>query len=331
MTKKQMTKKRLAGVAAVILGLVAAAAPVLAQQYPTRTVTVIVPYPAGGPTDETARVVAQSMAARLKQSFIVENISGGNTIVACEKVAHATPDGYTLILPNLQISANVTLFKTLPFDTVKDFTPVMLINRNPLVLVGRNTLPAANLKELIALMKKQRLKAAIPGYGATGHLATALFAQEAGAPLDMIPYRGAAPAITDLLGGQVDLFFATPQSVVQLVNTGKLKAFGVTTKDSVPELPKVESFVTAMGPKLDFDYWQALFAPAETPRAVIKTLNEAAQAAVADPAILKNWAAQGIDTFPPDQRSPEAAERFLKSEIARWGDVIRANNIHLDQ
>ncbi len=145
------------------------------------------------------------MAAKLKQNFIVENISGGNTIVACEKVAHAAPDGYTLILPNLQLSANATLFKALPFDTVTDFRPVMLINRNPLVLVGRSTLPADNLHDLIALMKKERLRAAIPGYGATGHLATALLAQEAGVKVDMIPYRGATPAITDLLGGQVDL------------------------------------------------------------------------------------------------------------------------------
>jgi tripartite-type tricarboxylate transporter receptor subunit TctC len=326
-----MIMKYLTGAAAVILGLAAAAAPVLAQQYPTRAVTVVVPYPAGGPTDETARVIAQSMAAQLKQSFVVENISGGNTIVACEKVAHATPDGYMLILPNLQISANVTLFKKLPFDTVNDFTPVMLINRNPLVLVGRNTLAANNLNELIALMKKQRLKAAIPGYGATGHLATALFAQEAKVQLDEIPYRGAAPAVTDLLGGQVDLFFATPQSVVQLVNTGKLKAFGVTSKEPFTGLPNVESFVSVLGPKLDFVYWQALFAPAETPTSVIKILNKAAQQAVADPAIVKNWAAQGISVFPPDQRSPEAAETFFKSEIARWGQVIRDNNIHLDQ
>ncbi len=251
--------------------------------------------------------------------------------MACEKVAHSSPDGYTLILPNLQISANVTLFKKLPFDTVQDFTPVMLINRNPLVLVGRSTLPASNAKELIALMKKQTLKAAIPGYGATGHLATALFAQEAGVKVDMIPYRGAAPAVTDLLGGQVDLFFATPQSVVQLVNSGKLKAFGVTSKDKLPGMPGVESFVTVLGPKLDFAYWQALFAPSKTPKAVIKTLNEAAQQAVADPAIAKNWTAQGIDVFPPEQRSPEFAETFFKSEIARWGQVIRDNNIHLEQ
>ncbi|HEY5063465.1 MAG TPA: tripartite tricarboxylate transporter substrate-binding protein [Xanthobacteraceae bacterium] len=326
-----MTMKHIAGIAAVICVLLAAAAPASAQQYPNRNVTIIVPYPAGGPTDQTARVVAQSMGTHLKQSFVVENISGGNTIVACEKVAHSSPDGYTLILPNLQISANVTLFKKLPFDTVQDFMPVMLINRNPLVLVGRSTLPASNAKELIALMKKQTLKAAIPGYGATGHLATALFAQEAGVKVDMIPYRGAAPAVTDLLGGQVDLFFATPQSVVQLVNSGKLKAFGVTSKDKLPEMPSVESFVTVLGPKLDFAYWQALFAPSKTPKAVIKTLNDAAQQTVADPAIVKNWTAQGIDVFPPEQRSPEFAETFFKSEIARWGQVIRDNNIHLEQ
>jgi tripartite-type tricarboxylate transporter receptor subunit TctC len=325
-----MTMKRFAAIAAALFGFFAAA-PGSAQQYPARTVTIVVPYPAGGPTDETARVVAQSMAAQLKQNFVVDNISGGNTIVACEKVARAAPDGYTLILPNLQISANVTLFKKLPFDTVKDFTPVMLINRNPLVLVGRNSLAANTIKELIGLMKKQRLKAAIPGYGATGHLATALFAQEAGVKVDQIPYRGAAPAITDLLGGQVDLFFATPQSVVQLVNTGKLKAFGVTAKDRLRELPNAESLVTALGPKLDFVYWQALFAPAKTPSAVIRTLNQAARRAVAEPATVSNWAAEGISVFPPEQRSPEAAEAFFKSEIARWGQVIRDNNIHLDQ
>jgi tripartite-type tricarboxylate transporter receptor subunit TctC len=133
------------------------------------------------------------------------------------------------------------------------------------------------------------------------------------------------------LGGQVDLFFATPQSVVQLVKTGKLKAFGVTSKDRIADLPNVESFVSVLGPKLDFVYWQALFAPAKTPPAVIKVLNQAAQQAVADPAIVKNWATQGISVFPPDQRSPEAAEAFFKSEIARWGQVIRDNNIHLDQ
>ena len=197
------------------LAFAAMLAPAGAQDYPTRNVTIIVPYPAGGPTDETARMVAQSLTTRLKQSFIVEDIGGGGAIIGSEKVARATPDGYTLLVHNLQIAANVTLYEHLPFDTVNAFTPVMLINRNPLVLVGRNTLEPSTLRDLVALMKRQRLKVAIPGYGTTGHLATSLFAQEAGVAIDQIPYRGAAPAVTDLLGGQVDLFFATPQSVVQ--------------------------------------------------------------------------------------------------------------------
>jgi len=143
--------------------------------------------------------------------------------------------------------------------------------------------------------------------------------------------RGAAPAVTDLLGGQIDLFFATPQSVVQLVATGKLKAYGVTAKEKLPELPTAESLPAMFGPKLDVVYWQAMFAPSGTPEPVIKTLNEAAQTAVSDPTNLKTWAAQDVSVFPPDQRSPAAASAFLASEIARWGQVIRDNNIHLEQ
>lgn len=316
--------------AAAALGLTIAA-PVLAQQYPSRTVTVIVPYPAGGPTDETARTVAQSVSAQLKQSFIVEDIGGGGANIGAEKVAHATPDGYTLLVHNLQIAANVSLYKSLPFDTLKAFTPVILINRNPLVLVGRKTLAPNSLKELIALMKQQRLKAAIAGYGTTGHLATTLFAQEADVKLDQIPYRGAAPAMTDLLGGQIDLFFATPQSVVQQVATGALKAYGVTANEKLPEFPTADSIPALLGPKLDVVYWQAMFAPAGTPKAVIDTLNGALQKTVVDPAVLKTWAAQDVSVFPADQRSPAAANAFLRSEIARWGKVIRDNAIHIDQ
>jgi len=320
--------------AAAVLGLffvLFVAAPVSAQQYPSRNVTIIVPYPAGGPTDETARVVAQSLSAKLKQSFIVENVTGGNTIIATEKVARAAPDGYTLLLHNSQISMNPTLYKNLPFDTVKDLASVMLINRNPLVLVGRETLEPNTLTELVALMKKEQLKAAIPGYGATGHLATTVLAQVAGVKIDQIPYRGGAPAMTDLLGGHIDLFFGTPQQFLQQVAAGKLKAYGVTSKEEMPEFPGAASFVSMFGPKLDFVYWQALFAPAGTPDPVIKTLNDALQETVSDPAILKTWAAQGVSAFPKDQRSPAAASAFLQSEIARWGEVIRDNNIHIDQ
>jgi tripartite-type tricarboxylate transporter receptor subunit TctC len=328
-------RRRLYDIAAAVIGLLLvtayAAAPAAAQDYPSRTVTIIVPYPAGGPADESARTLAQFLSDRLKQSFIVENVAGGNTIVGMEKVARSTADGSTLLFANLQISANVTLYKNLPFDTVKDFAAVMLVNRNPLILAGRTTLEPKTLPDLMALMKKQQLKAAIPGYGATGHLTTELFAQEAGAKLDLIPYRGAAPAITDLLGGHVDLFFGTPQSFVQQVATGALRSYGVTAKDKLPEFPDAESLSKMLGPKLDVVYWQAIFAPAGTPDTAIKTLNAALQQAVSDPAIIKNWAAQDVSAFPPDQRSPAAAATFLKSEIARWGEVIRDNDIHVEQ
>jgi tripartite-type tricarboxylate transporter receptor subunit TctC len=324
-------KKRFMVLAAAALGLAAMLATAGAQQYPSRNVTIIVPYPAGGPTDETARMIGQSLSTQFKQSFIVEDIGGGGAIIGSEKVARATPDGYTLLIHNLQISANVSLYENLPFDTVKAFTPVMLINRNPLVLVGRKSLEPSTLRDLVALMKQQTLKAAIAGYGTTGHLATSLFAREAGVSLDQIPYRGAAPAITDLLGGQVDLFFATPQSVVQQVATGALKAYGVTSKEKLREFPTADSFPVMFGPKLDVVYWQAMFAPAGTPDSIIGALNKALQNAVSDSALVKIWTAEDVSVFPSDQRSPAAASALLHSEIDRWGQVIRDNNIHIQQ
>ena len=323
--------RRIATVVLAVFGLVVFAAPVLAQQYPNRTVTIIVPYPAGGPTDETARQIANFLSKKFGQNFIVENVTGGSTIVATNKVAKATPDGYTLLLHNLQITANVTLFKDLPFNTEKDIAPVMLVNRNPLVLVGRPGLAPNNLKDLITLMKKERLKEALPGFGTTGHLTSALFAQEAKVQIDFIPYRGAAPAMTDLLGDHVDLFVGTPTSIVSHVKAGKLKAYGITSKENSPLLPNVESIVDVLGPKFEIVYWQAMFAPAGTPEAVIKTLNAALQEAVADPGLLKRWEAEGFRPFPKDQLSPEAGAKFMHAEIARWGEVIRDNNIKVTQ
>jgi len=316
---------------AAALGLASMPASAAAQDYPSRNVMIIVPYPAGGPTDETARMVAQSLSSQLKQSFIVEDVGGGGSIIGSEKVARAAPDGYTLLVCNLQIAANVSLYENLPFDTVKTFTPVMLINRNPLVLVGRKTLAPNTLGDLVIQMKQRTFKAAIAGYGTTGHLTTSLFAQEAGVSLDQIPYRGAAPAVTDLLGGQVDLFFATPQSVVQHVAAGALKAYGVTSRDKLAEFPTADSFPLTFGPKLDVVYWQAMFVRAGTPAQVIATLNKALQNAVSDPALVKIWAAEDVSVFPSDQRSTGAASALLNSEIARWGQVIRDNKIHMQQ
>jgi tripartite-type tricarboxylate transporter receptor subunit TctC len=323
--------RRIAAAALAILGLYVFAAPVWAQQYPSRTVTLIVPYPAGGPTDQTARVIGNFMSKKLGQNFVVENVSGGSTIIATNRTAKATPDGYTLLVHNLQISANAALFKQLPFDVDKEIISVGLINKNPLVLVGRPGLAPKSLRDLIALMKKERLKEALPGFGTTGHFNSALFQQEAGVKLDEIPYRGAAPAMTDLLGDHVDLFIGTPQSIVSYVKAGKLKAYGISTKEKSALLPDVESMVDVLGPKFEITFWQGMYAPAGTPDAVIKTINAALQEAASDPDIIKNWAAEGVTPFPKDQRSPAAAAAWFKSESARWGKIIRDNNIHVEQ
>ena len=318
--------RRVSAMAWIALGLFALAAPAPAQDYPSRTVTMIVPYPAGGPADQVARVLAQAFSDKLKQNFIVEDVSGGGTVIGTGRAAHAPPDGYTLLLHNLQISANVGLYKNLPFDTEKDLTPIMFINNNPLVLVGRKTLQANTLTDLLGMMKRQTLRMATAGIGSTGHLTSSLFAQEAKVQIDLIPYRGAAPALQDIIGGHVDLFFATPQSVVQQVKAGEMKAYGVTAAEEGTQLP-VESFVKHFGPKLEILYWTALFAPAGTPEAIVNKLNATLEQIVADPAIIRAWAETGVTPYPKDKRSSAAARAMLKSEIARWTQVIRDNNI----
>jgi len=323
-----MKRLAIAACAVVIVGLAAARAD--AQPYPSRTITIVVPYAAGGPVDELARVIANALSPRLKQTIVVENLTGASTITGTNRVAHAPPDGYTLLVHNLQVAANATLYKNLPYDTEKDLAPVMFIYRNPLVLVGRPTLAANSLTELIALMKTKRMTSAIPGYGSTGHLATALLAQEAKVPLEPIPYRGGAPMLADVMGDHVDLSFGTPQQVGPFVAAGKLKAFAVTQTDKTPQFPQLDSAVTRLGPKLEIQFWEALFAPAGTPDAVIDTLNAALEeAVVTDPAILKKWDIEGVSPYPHDQRSPAAGRAILASEIARWGAVIRDNHIQV--
>jgi putative tricarboxylic transport membrane protein len=196
-----------------------------------------------------------------------------------------------------------------------------------LVLVGRKSLEPNTLKELIAYMKTKVVKFAHPGAGATGHLATSLVAQEAKVKVDLIPYRGAAPALQDIIGGHVDLFFATPQSVVEQVASGQMKAYGITAKEKSPQFPTAASFVQELGPKLEILYWHALFAPAGTPAATVDRLNSVLQEIMTDPAVLKSWADTGVTPYPKDQRSTAAARTLLHSEIARWGQVVRDNNI----
>jgi tripartite-type tricarboxylate transporter receptor subunit TctC len=305
----------------------AALATTHAQSYPTRPVTIVVPYPAGGPTDQVTRQIAPKMAAKLGQNFVVENVSGGGTNIAGQRVARSAPDGHTLFVHNLQISANVSLYRSLPFDTEKDFQPIAMINSNPLVLVGRKDLEAKTLPELVAWMKTAKARMGHPGVGSTGHLATALLAQALGVEVTHVPYRGAAPMLQDTLGGHLDLFFATPQQVVGQFASGTVKVFGITSKEISPQFPGVPSFVAAYGPKLNIDFWQIMLAPTGLPKPVVDAIDGALQDALADPEILKAWAASGMAPYPPELRKPAGATAYLKSEIERWGQVVRDNKI----
>jgi tripartite-type tricarboxylate transporter receptor subunit TctC len=193
--------------------------------------------------------------------------------------------------------------------------------------VGRKTLEAKTLAELVAWMKTTPARMGHPGVGSTGHLATALLAQALGVEVTHIPYRGAAPMLQDTLGGHIDLFFATPQQVVGQFAAGEMKVFGITSKDTSPQFPGVPSFVATYGPKLNIDFWQIMLAPAGTPKPVVDALDGALQEALTDPEILKAWAASGMVPYPKAQQTPTGATAYLKSEIERWGQVVRDNKI----
>ena len=300
-----------------------------AEDYPNRVITMIVPLPAGGPTDQIARQIAPRMQEKLGQNVVIENVSGGATTIGTGRVARAAPDGYTLLMHSLQVSSNPGLYPKLPFDTEKDLVPVIFINYNPIVLIGRKSLPPNTFPELVAWMKANHAKIAIPSLGTTGHMTTVQLLNILGIDADIVPYRGAAPAMQDILGEHVDLYFAAPQSLVQAVEAKSIKAYGVTQKGRSVLLPQVPSLVDLVGPQMDVRYWTALLAPSQTPKPILDKLNAVVREAMADKALLANWAEMGVVQFPPDQLTLEAGESLFKSEIKRWGEVIRTNKIEV--
>ena len=317
----------LAVLLAVLLACLAGPSVATAQTWPSRAITIVVPFPAGGPTDQLARQLGPRLSARLGQTVVIENVTGGASNIGTARVARAAPDGYTLLLHNLQMSANATLYPNVGYSTEKDLTLVGLVNRNPLVLVGRKSLPPDDLDGLLAWMKTNIAKFALPGPGTTAHLTSALFVSTLSVKADMIPYRGAAPAIQDVLGDQVDLSFPTPQQVLPMIEQKLLKAYGVTAKEPMAQLPGVAALANRFGPQLDVVYWQGIFAPAGTPAGVLARISALLQEAMADPQLLKEWAAQGLEPFPQAFATHDGGNAFYLGEIARWRDVIRKNNI----
>jgi tripartite-type tricarboxylate transporter receptor subunit TctC len=315
--------------AALVAACVLASGAASAQTYPNRPITMLVPFPPGGATDAIARIIQDSMAKSLGQPIVAENIGGAGGMIAAAKAARAEPDGYTILIHQVALAAGMSMYSNLTFDAEKDFVTIGLINTAASTLAARPTLPANNFKELLAWMKEpgQNIKIGHPGVGSYGHLAGVLVAQELGVKVTQVPYRGAGPALVDLLAGQVDLESQSAVVAGPLVEAGKIKAYAIIGRKRFAGLPDLPTMGELGYKKLDIDFWHMLLAPAGTPRPIIDKLNTALRAALADAKVQKTFADGGMDEFAPGEETPEAASALLKREIALWGDVIRTNHI----
>jgi len=299
------------------------------QNYPDRPVTMIVAFPPGGVTDATARILQEPMQRALGQPIVIENIGGAGGMIAAARAARAKPDGYTILLHQDALAAGMTLYPDRTFDAEKDFITIGLVNTTINTLAGSPTLPPNSFDELLRWMKQsgQIIKVGHPGVGSFGHLAEVLIFQELGVTVTQVPYRGAGPALIDLLTGQVDLSPISAVVAQPLVNTGKLKAYAVIGSRRFAGLPQLKTMGELGYKNLDIDFWHMLLAPTGTPRPIVDKLNTALRAALADPKVRKTFVDGGMDEYPPSEQTPEAASALLKREIKLWGDVIRANHI----
>jgi tripartite-type tricarboxylate transporter receptor subunit TctC len=315
--------------AALIVGGVLAAGTAAAQTYPDRPITMVVGFAPGGADDATARIIQDVMQKTLGQPIVIENVAGAGGMIAAAKVARADPDGYTILLHQDALAAGMTLYPDRTFDAEKDFVPIGLVNTTTNTLAGRPTLPPNNFDELVRWMKEpgQTIKVGHPGVGSFGHLGEVLVFQELGVKVTQVPYRGAGPALVDLLAGQVDLGPISAVVAAPLVKANKLKAYALIARKPFAGLPELKTMGELGYKKADIDFWHMLLAPAGTPRPIIDKLNSALRTALADPKVRKTYTDGGMDEYPPDEETPEAAAALLKNEIKLWGDVIRANNI----
>jgi tripartite-type tricarboxylate transporter receptor subunit TctC len=315
--------------ASILAACLFAAGAACAQTYPNRPITLLVPFPPGGATDAIARIIQDSMERSLGQPIVVENIGGAGGMICAAKAARADPDGYTILIHQVALAAGVSMYSNLTFDAEKDFVTIGLINTAASTLAGRPTLPANNFSELLRWMKQpgQNIKIGHPGVGSFGHLAGVLVAQELGVKATQIPYRGAGPALVDLLSGEVDLESQSAVVAGPLVKAEKLKAFAIIGRNRFAGLPDLPTMGELGYKKLDIDFWHMLLAPAGTPRPIVDKLNTALRAALADAKVQKTFADGGMDEYAAAEETPEAASALLKREIALWGDVIRANHI----
>lgn len=319
----KLPRRKFLHLAATAAALPAVSRIARAQTYPTRPITMIVPFPPGGSTDVIGRVLAERIKWSLGQPIIIENVSGANGSIGTGRAARARPDGYTICLGLSATHVLNSAFYSLPYDVLNDFEPIVPLVTTPLVLFARKTMPANDLNELIAWLKANPHKASAGIVTVGIQVIATLFQQETGTHFALVPYRGTAPAIQDLVAGQIDLFLETPAQL-PLVRGGSIKAYAVIGDAHLAQAPEIPTVGELGLPALSFfSGWYALFAPRGTPRDVMGKINAAAVEALADPAVQSRLADLGLDIFPRERQTPEALGALVRATAERWWPLIK--------
>ncbi|MBU8540918.1 tripartite tricarboxylate transporter substrate-binding protein [Falsiroseomonas tokyonensis] len=318
-----------------LLGLAGAAlaAPAFAQgAFPTRTITMVVPFAAGGPTDTVARLIAQAMSTNLGQTVVVENVGGAGGTLGAQRTAQARPDGYNVLMHHIGMATIPTLYRRLAYDPINGFETIGLVTEVPMTLVGRNALPAQNMQELVALVKREgeKLNYANAGIGAASHLCGLLLMQAMGTRMTTVPYRGTGPAMNDLLAGTVDLMCDQTTNTTEQIKAGGIRAFAVTTSDRLESLPDLPTAAQGGLPGFEVSVWHGLYAPKGTPAPIITRLNQALVAALQDPNVGTRFAALGTAPVPVARATPAAHREFWQADIAKWRPLIQAAGQYAD-
>ena len=318
--------------AAVFAAMFGSAALAHAQAYPAKTITMVVPFAAGGPTDTVARLVAQSMGTKLKQQIIIENVGGAGGTIGAARVAKAAPDGYTLFLHHIGQSTAPGLYRKLSYNAIDSFEPIGLITDVPMTIVARKDFPAKDIKELLAYVKanKDKVTYANAGVGSASHLCGMLFMTAIGTDLTTVPYKGTGPAMNDLLGGQVDFMCDQTTNTTSQIKGGKIKAYAVTTKSRLASMPELPTLAESGLPGFEVAVWHGLYAPKGTPKPIVDALTGALQVALKDPVVKQRFADLGTEPVAEAKARPEALRAHLKSEIDRWTAIINKAGVYAD-
>jgi tripartite-type tricarboxylate transporter receptor subunit TctC len=318
--------------AAALAAVLQSATSAMAQTYPSRPITMVVPLGVGGSTDVIARIMAEGMRASLGQPIIVENTTGAGGTIGVGRVARAAPDGYTIGIGQWGTNVASGAIYPLQYDLIKDFEPVALIATQPFLIVAKKSVPANNLGELIAWLKANANKASQgnSGIGTPSHVGGILFQNAIGVHLTMVPYRGAGQSMQDLVAGQIDVMLDTPALSLPQVRGGTIKAYAVTAKSRLALAPEIPTTDEAGLPGFYFSFWHALWVPHGTPKEIVAELNKAVVKTLDDPAIRKKLVELSQDIFPLDQQTPEALGAFHKAEIEKWWPVIKEAGIKVE-